>query len=80
MIKSGNYKTFYVSTINTIYPDLTVHLRMLCLRNMHNKKYLKKKISDVVTIGTFCYRDQSFINMRGGGGGGRLFFSRKERY
>ena len=26
-----------------------------------NKKYLKK-ISDVVTLGTFCYRDQSFIN------------------
>ena len=22
------------------------------------KKYLKKKISDVVTLGTFCYRDQ----------------------
>ena len=30
-----------------------------------NKKYLKKKISDVVTLGTFCYRDQSFINRRG---------------
>ena len=26
-----------------------------------------KKISDVVTLGTFCYRDQSFINSRGSG-------------
>ena len=24
-----------------------------------------KKMSDVVTLGTFCYRDQSFINRRG---------------
>ena len=30
----------------------------------------------VVTLGTFCYRDQSFIKI----GGGWLFFSRKERY
>ena len=30
----------------------------------YNKMYLKK-ISDVVTLGTFCYRDQSFINRRG---------------
>ena len=34
-----------------------------------------KKISDIVTLGTFCYRDQSFINRRGSG-----FFSRKESY
>ena len=26
-----------------------------------------KKISDVVTLGTFCYRDQSFINRSGVG-------------
>ena len=26
-----------------------------------------KKISDVVTLGTFCYRDLSFINRRGVG-------------
>ena len=26
-----------------------------------------KEISDVVTLGTFCYRDQSFINRRGVG-------------
>ena len=26
-----------------------------------------KKISDVVTLGTFCYRDQTYINKRGGG-------------
>ena len=31
-----------------------------------DKKYLKK-ISDVVTLGTFCDRDQSFINRRGVG-------------
>ena len=37
------------------------------LKQVHcdNKKYLKKMISDVVTLGTFCYRDQSFINRRG---------------
>ena len=34
-----------------------------------------KKISDVVTLGTSCYRDQSFINRRGS-----FIFSRKERY
>ena len=41
-----------------------------------NKKYRKKKISDVVTLGTFCYRDRSFINKRGS----VIFISRKERY
>ena len=34
-----------------------------------------KKIGDVVTLGTFCYWDQSFINRRGS-----VIFSRKERY
>ena len=32
---------------------------------LHNMKYLQKKISDIVTLGTFCYRDLSFINRRG---------------
>ena len=31
----------------------------------HDKKYLEKKIRDLVTLGTFCYRDQSFTNRRG---------------
>ena len=43
---------------------------MLC----DNKKYLKEKISDVVTLGTFCYRDQSFINRRGS----VIFFTEEE--
>ena len=34
-----------------------------------------EKISDVVTLGTFCHMDQSFINRRGSS-----IFSRKERY
>ena len=34
--------------------------------NIFNKKYPKKRISDVVTLGTFCYRDQSFIDRSGG--------------
>ena len=34
-----------------------------------------KEISDVVTLGTFCYRDQSFIKRRGS-----VIFSRKEKY
>ena len=38
-----------------------------CAFYLYTRSILKK-ISDVVALGTFCYRDQSFINRRGGGG------------
>ena len=31
------------------------------------KRSILKIVSDVVTLGTFCYRDKSFINRRGVG-------------
>ena len=37
------------------------------LLNSTQTRSILKKISDVVTLGTFCYRDQSFINRRGVG-------------
>ena len=46
------------------------------LKISYSQEVSLKYISDVVTLGTFCYRDQSFINRRGRG---QLFFSRKER-
>ena len=51
--------------------DLPSFQYIIC--NQH-KKYLKKKISDVVTLGTFCYRDQSFINRMGSA----IFFTEGE--